>query len=125
MYEQTPTGPAYNQPAGHIEANETPEQAAIRETYEETGYRVTLTGFLGTSQFLAPNQKDMYFRFSYIAAVQSHDKDATLDDGIIEPQWLTYEQIKTKTLRSPLVLSDIERYLAGINLPLNTHSVFI
>ncbi len=32
------------QPGGHIEMNEDPEEAAIREVYEETGYNVELLG---------------------------------------------------------------------------------
>lgn len=32
------------QPGGHIENNETPEEAAIREVYEETGIKITLIG---------------------------------------------------------------------------------
>ena len=32
------------QPGGHIEENETPEETAIREVYEETGLRVKLLG---------------------------------------------------------------------------------
>ena len=32
------------QPGGHIEENETPEEAAIREVYEETGVKITLLG---------------------------------------------------------------------------------
>lgn len=32
------------QPGGHIEANEDPEEAAIRETFEETGIKVKLMG---------------------------------------------------------------------------------
>ena len=32
------------QPGGHIEENETPEEAAIREVYEETGIKITLLG---------------------------------------------------------------------------------
>lgn len=32
------------QPGGHIEMNEDPEEAAIRETYEETGLHVELVG---------------------------------------------------------------------------------
>lgn len=31
-------------PGGHIEINETPEEAALRETYEETGLNVSLVG---------------------------------------------------------------------------------
>ncbi len=32
------------QPGGHIEENETPEEAATREVYEETGIKITLKG---------------------------------------------------------------------------------
>lgn len=32
------------QPGGHIEKDETPEETAIRETYEETGVKITLLG---------------------------------------------------------------------------------
>lgn len=32
------------QPGGHIEDNETPEEAAVREVYEETGIKSTLIG---------------------------------------------------------------------------------
>ena len=32
------------QPGGHIEVDETPEEAAIREIYEETGLKITLMG---------------------------------------------------------------------------------
>lgn len=32
------------QPGGHIENDETPEEAAIREIYEETGLKITLIG---------------------------------------------------------------------------------
>ena len=36
-----------NQPAGHLEANESLREAALRETLEETGWEVKLTGLLG------------------------------------------------------------------------------
>ena len=32
------------QPGGHIEENETPEEAALREVYEETGIKIRLLG---------------------------------------------------------------------------------
>ena len=34
----------WNLPAGHVEANELVQDAAVRETLEETGYSVELTG---------------------------------------------------------------------------------
>ena len=36
-----------NQPAGHLEANESLREAALRETLEETGWDVELTALLG------------------------------------------------------------------------------
>lgn len=37
----------FNQPAGHLEANETLLEAALRETLEETAWDVELTGIVG------------------------------------------------------------------------------
>ncbi|MDD2435497.1 MAG: NUDIX hydrolase [Bacilli bacterium] len=44
------------QPGGHIEDDETPEEAALRETYEETGVRVKLLGerFPRENDFIKP-----------------------------------------------------------------------
>ena len=44
------------QPGGHIEDEETPEEAALREVYEETGVKVTLLGerFPREDDFIRP-----------------------------------------------------------------------
>lgn len=44
------------QPGGHIEENETPEEAALREAYEETGLHITLLGerFPREDDFIRP-----------------------------------------------------------------------
>lgn len=46
----------WTQPGGHIEGNETPEEAALREVYEETGLRVRLVGerFPREEDFIRP-----------------------------------------------------------------------
>jgi 8-oxo-dGTP diphosphatase len=40
----------YNLPGGHVEAHETLFEAAIRETKEESGYEIELTGVVGVYQ---------------------------------------------------------------------------
>lgn len=40
--------PTWNLPGGGIEGNESPEEAALRETFEETGFRISLTRKVGT-----------------------------------------------------------------------------
>ena len=46
----------WTQPGGHIEDDETPEEAALREVYEETGLRVRLLGvrFPREEDFIRP-----------------------------------------------------------------------
>lgn len=121
VYEHTDTGPAYNQPAGHLEENETLQEAAIRETLEETGWRVSLTGVVGVHVYKAPANGVTYVRITFAAEPVSLINNAQLDKGIIEALWLTYEEIvalKTQ-LRSPLVLADIERLRSGQISPLD------
>lgn len=46
----------WTQPGGHMEHNETPEETALREVYEETGLRVRLLGerFPREEDFIRP-----------------------------------------------------------------------
>lgn len=108
----------YNQPAGHVEAGENFSSAALRETLEETGHHVELTGLLGLSTYHSTSNITFY-RVSFVAKLISDHPKHPLDPDIIDTQWLTYDQIKTeKNLRSPMVLSDIERFESGKIFPL-------
>jgi 8-oxo-dGTP pyrophosphatase MutT (NUDIX family) len=109
-----------NQPAGHLDEDETLMNAAIRETLEETGWHVRIDGLVGFYLHTSPHNKTTYFRTLFVATALNHDKERDLDKGILEAPWLTLEEIKehTKMLRSPMVLQCIEDYQSGKRLPL-------
>ena len=60
-----------NQPAGHLEPDESLLEAALRETREETGWDVRLTSFLGAYQWKAPETNRHYLVLSLPAAIIS------------------------------------------------------
>jgi len=109
-----------NQPAGHLEPDESLAAAAVRETLEETGWTVRLSAFIGTYQWTAPDGTP-FLRFAYAAEPVSHDPDRPLDDGILRALWLTPAELKADPdrLRSPLVWQVVEDYLAGQRHPLS------
>lgn len=121
VYEESDGKKVYNQPAGHLDPNETLQEAAIRETLEETGWNVQLTGVVGVNLYTAPSNSITYFRTTFVAEALTHDANRKLDTGIIEAVWLTYEQLleRKDELRSPMTLQIIEDYRAGRRFPLN------
>lgn len=121
LVKEKPSGlEVYNQPAGHLEQGESLAEAAIRETLEETGWHVELTGILALSRYHSPINNVTYIRTSFIARPLRQSGSARLDPDIISTHWLDFEQIVSleAQLRSPMVLADIERYRSGISYPL-------
>jgi len=109
-----------NQPAGHLEPDESLAAAACRETLEETGWTVRLSAFIGTYQWTAPDGTP-FLRFAYAAEALSHDPGRPLDTGILRALWLTPAELKADParLRSPLVWQVVADYLAGQRHPLS------
>lgn len=120
VYEEADGKKVYNQPAGHLDPNESLLEAAVRETLEETGWTVKLTALLGISLYEAPSNGITYLRTSFIAEVVSFDSSYELDTGIIEAVWLSYEEIvaRREQLRSPMTLQVIDEYRTGKRFPL-------
>ena len=104
-----------NQPAGHLEANETLQQAAIRETLEETGWDVELTSLVGIYLYTAPSNGVTYQRICFAAKPLRHHPELALDEGIIGPLWLSRDELadEQQRWRSELVMRCVEDYLGG------------
>ena len=112
-----------NQPAGHLEPDESLYEAALRETREETGWDVQLTAFVGAYQWKAPDSDKgpgrHYLRFAFAAEPLAHDPARPLDDGIVQALWMTPSELQQAQPRhrSPLVWQVVTDYLAGRRFP--------
>ncbi|WP_411958923.1 NUDIX hydrolase [Pseudomonas sp. s4] len=89
----------FNQPAGHLEPNETLPQAALRETLEETAWEVELTGVVGIYLYTAPSNGVTYQRICFAARAV----------------WLTRDELLANPARwrSELVPRCLDDYLKG------------
>ncbi|MFO1325269.1 MAG: NUDIX hydrolase [Burkholderiales bacterium] len=119
--EETRAGIRLNQPAGHLEPAESIVAAAVRESLEETGWRVEPTALVGIYRWTTPETGATFVRFTFAAAAHAHDAARPLDRGILRALWMTYDEIAQRSAdhRSPLVLRCVDDYRAGIRWPLD------
>jgi len=110
-----------NQPAGHLEPDETLSDAARRETIEETGWDVSLDALIGVYQWTNLDNKRHFLRFTFAATPVRHYPQRHLDDGIVRALWLSRDEIAAdrSRLRSPMVLRCIDDWIAGKRQPLD------
>ncbi len=116
----------FNQPAGHLEAGETLLEAALRETREETGWLIELSGVIGVALYTAPGNGATYHRTTFLGRPVQQLASAEIDSDILAVHWLDYAAIQANSarMRSPLVIASIERHRQGICYPLDLiHSV--
>ena len=122
--EHTPEGLKINNPAGHLDPEESPEQGVIREVLEETACVFTPDRLVGVylSRFQRPaTGADVTFvRFAFGGTVGEPDPARTLDDGIVRTLWMTLPELRASRQhhRSPHVLGCVEDYVAGRRYPL-------
>lgn len=116
--EETSEGIKLNQPAGHLDPNESLEQAAVREVMEEAAYEFIPSGLVGMymSRYHSKsrNRDITYLRFTFCGTA-GKQYDQPLDDGILRTLWMTHEEIvaTAERHRSPIVLQCVDDYLAG------------
>lgn len=104
-----------NQPGGHIETGESPEEAIIREAFEETGCHIEPSGLLGVYLWIHPQSRQQFLRIVYTGKFVAEEVDCQLDDGIYAVHWYSLADLERRKgdLRSPVVLRCVEDYLAG------------
>lgn len=111
----------FNQPAGHLEANESLVEACVREAREETGWEVEPNGIVGWYQYHSNTINVTYVRTAFAARPLRVDSEARLDTGIVAAHWLDLKELEATKARhrSPLVLACVHDYLRGELLPLD------
>jgi 8-oxo-dGTP pyrophosphatase MutT (NUDIX family) len=124
--EHTPEGLRLNNPAGHLDPEESPQQGVVREVLEETACMFTPDRLIGiyVSRFLRPaTGEDVTFvRFAYGGTVGEPDPARALDHGIVRTVWMTLPEVRASRARhrSPHVLGCIEDHASGRRYPLDT-----
>jgi len=118
--EETSDGVRVNQPAGHLEPGESLLQAVARETREETAHGFVPRSLIGVYRWQVPGSGLTYLRFCFHGEVTERFPEQPLDRGILRLLWLRRSELLgiSERLRSPLVLTCVDDYLAGHRHPL-------
>ena len=114
--------PLYNQPAGHLEENESLLEAVVRETLEETAHHFTPRHVVGVYQWQQPGARDTYIRVAFAGDAQIADDPPALDGDILGAHWMDASHVRalpSARFRSPMVMRCIEDCIAGRHLPLS------
>lgn len=119
-----------NQPAGHLEKDETILEGARRELFEETGIQSEIQKLIKIYQWRAPQTQTDYVRFLFAVELDYWPEIIPQDADITRGLWLTldefndYIQQEGQCARSPLVVQSIQDYLKGEFYPVELLQFF-
>jgi len=110
-----------NQPAGHLDPDESLVEAAIRETQEETAWQFMPEAITGIYLWKHPDNGESFLRVAFCGSCKNHNTSQPLDDGIQAAVWKTRDELmqQQQKLRSPMVINCIDDYLAGKRYPMD------
>lgn len=125
--EHTSNGLQFNQPAGHLEENESLIAAVKREVFEETAWQFEPEYLVSIQLWRKKPRSPSFLRCCFAGHCHSHDPNQALDEGVVATHWLTREEIllQQHRLRSPLVSISVDEYLSGQSYPLALLKSFI
>ena len=123
--EETSEGLKLNNPAGHLDPGESPEEGAVREALEETARVFAPQCVVGVylARFRRPSRDEdvTYLRIAFGGTAGEPDPARALDTGIVRTLWMTLDEVRAsrERHRSALVLQCIEDFASGKRYPLD------
>jgi ADP-ribose pyrophosphatase YjhB (NUDIX family) len=95
-------------PKGHVEAGETPQDAAVREVEEETGIRGRVIAPLGTIDFwFVAEQRRVHKTVHHFLLVAEGGELSDADIEVVEVAWFDLDEVAAR-----LAYADERRLLA-------------
>ncbi|KAE9525734.1 NUDIX domain-containing protein [Testudinibacter aquarius] len=120
-----------NQPAGHLEKDESLLAGMQRELWEETGIEhAQIERLVKIYQWSASRSKTDFLRFTFAlelddcCVITPHDSDITRGLWLTLAQFQDYIRQPGQGARSPLVLESIHDYLQAKTVPIDILKVF-
>jgi 8-oxo-dGTP pyrophosphatase MutT (NUDIX family) len=112
-----------NQPAGHLEPDESLIEACRREVLEETAHRFEPTALVGIYRWVYAPRNVTFLRFCFRGRIEGTD-DRPLDRQIFALHWLTRDELAARRAdhRSPLVQRCVDDFIEGRQFPLEVFS---
>jgi 8-oxo-dGTP pyrophosphatase MutT (NUDIX family) len=113
-----------NQPAGHLDPDESLVEACRREVLEETAHHFEPEALVGVYRWHYAKKDVTFLRFCFSGRVLGAEAGRELDKGIVAAPWLTLAELEARKgdHRSPLVARCVADYLTGKRYPLELFS---
>jgi len=110
----------FNQPAGHLDEDESLVEAVVREVLEETAWEFAPEHVTGLYLWKSASGRT-FLRVNFFGHGLRHHAERELDDGILRAVWMTRDELHAEAdrLRSPMVLRCIDDHLDGRRYPLD------
>lgn len=109
-----------NQPAGHLDEGESVMAADVREAYEETRWRVSISSLIGVHRWVDEASERTWLRVVFQGVALTHEP-GPLDAPVVAARWMNREELHAEVdrFRSPLVSAALESFDHGPRPPLS------